>query len=89
VFGKAAITVGGPHEALLIPVVAVQKHNGSLWVFVKKSETVFEPRLVRVGARGGPMWEIESGIEPGEQVVTTGSYLFKTELERGTLPAGE
>ena len=87
-FGKATIEVSSPHESLLVPKSAVQTHKGVQLVFVKKSDTVFEPRPVRVRQRGGPMWEIESGIQSGDEVVTTGSFLFKTELERGAIGSG-
>jgi hypothetical protein len=43
---------------------------------------------VQIRQRTSPLWEIEAGVESGEQVVTTGSFLFKTELQRGAIGSG-
>lgn len=87
-FGKATIATSEPHQTLVVPKEAVQTHEGIQLVFVKKSDTVFEPRPVRVGQKNGRHWEIVSGVQPGEEVVTTGSFLFKTELQKGAIGGG-
>ena len=62
--------------------------TGSHLVFVRKTGTAFEPRRITVGLRNGPLWEVKTGLRDGELVVTTGSFLFKTELMKGSIGAG-
>jgi cobalt-zinc-cadmium efflux system membrane fusion protein len=71
-----------------VPKQAVQTYETEYVVFVKKSAMLYEPRRVHVGHQFGPLWEVTSGLTAGEQVVTTGSFLFKTELDRGAIGAG-
>lgn len=87
-FGRARIEASAPRQALLVPKTSVQTHQGTQVVFVKQSDTVYKPRTVQVKKRSGDLWEIESGLQSGEAVVTTGSFLFKTELDRGAIGSG-
>jgi cobalt-zinc-cadmium efflux system membrane fusion protein len=87
-FGTGAIEIEAPAEALVVPKTAVQRHEGSAVLFVRKAAALFEPRRVSVGRKEGPWYEITNGLEPGEPVVTTGSFLLKTELMKGAIGAG-
>lgn len=87
-FGQGTIEVEDPHRTLVVPKDAVQTHEGAYLVFVKNSDRVFEPRTVQIGHRYGPFVEVTAGVEPGEPVVTTGSFLLKTELSKGSIGAG-
>ncbi len=53
-----------------------------------ESETLFEPRKVWIGYETDRYVAIESGVGEGEEVVTTGSFLLKTELLKGSIGAG-
>jgi cobalt-zinc-cadmium efflux system membrane fusion protein len=57
-------------------------------VFVRQSDLLFEPRKVHLGEEAGSYWVVESGLKPGETVVTTGSFLLKTEILKGSIGAG-
>src|SRR6266702_1461136 len=48
-------------------------------VLVAKGEGRFEPRAVRLGARGDGYTEILSGLNEGEQVVTSANFLIDAE----------
>lgn len=87
-FGKGYIEITAPHSVLTVPKQAVQSYESQYVVFVKKSDILYEPRRVQMGHQFGSDWEITSGVAAGEQVVTTGSFLFKTELDRGAIGAG-
>ena len=87
-FGTGTIEIDAPERASVVLKSAVQWHEQSPVVFVKKSDTLFEPRRVTIGRRDGPFWEITNGIAPEELVVTTGSFLLKTELMKGSIGAG-
>lgn len=87
-FGRAEITVKPPEPKLLVPREAVQ-NDGDCWlVFVSPARNVYQARKVEIGAvyQGG--YEIVGGLAAGEKVVTTGSFLLKTEVLRGQMGAG-
>jgi cobalt-zinc-cadmium efflux system membrane fusion protein len=72
--------VGEVTNALLIPTVAIQDIEGQSTVFVRESETRFRARKIRVGRQAGSQSEVLEGLSPGEVVVSTGSFLVKSEL---------
>lgn len=87
-FARALINVWGPGPALVVPKSAVQWEGCCNVVFVKKSDVLFKPRKVRLGFETGSGLVVEEGLVAGEQVVTTGSFLLKTELLKGSIGAG-
>jgi len=87
-YGVGVIQTDAPSQALVVPKTAVQWHERQPVVFVKKGETLFEPRRIVLGRKAGPFWEVVEGLRPGEPVVTTGSFLLKTELMKGSIGAG-
>ena len=87
-YGRGVIQVSAPNETLVVPKVAVQWHNRSPVVFVKKSDELYQPRRVSLGRKEGPFWEVHAGVRADELVVTTGSFLLKTELMKGSIGAG-
>ena len=58
--------------ALLVPQKAVTELQGTYQVAVVGSDDKVSIRTVQVGERSGPMWIIEQGLKPGEQVVVEG-----------------
>jgi membrane fusion protein, copper/silver efflux system len=48
-------------------------------VLVAKGEGRFEPREVKIGRRGEGHTEIVSGLEPGEEIVTSATFLIDAE----------
>ena len=87
-YGSGVIEIEAPSETQVVPKTAVQWYAGEAVVFVKKAADLFEPRRVRVGRKEGPFWEIATGVKLDELVVTTGSFLLKTELMKGSIGAG-
>ena len=59
-----------------------------LVVFAKISDNEFVPRKVRLGFEGPDFYEVMSGLSEGESVVTTGSFLLKTEILKSSIGAG-
>jgi membrane fusion protein, heavy metal efflux system len=59
-----------------------------LLVFVRREAAVFEPVAVQAGEREGELVEIVSGLERGDEVVTTGAFLLKTEIMKESIGAG-
>jgi cobalt-zinc-cadmium efflux system membrane fusion protein len=87
-FVRGRIRLEAPRSALLVPVRAVQHVQGRPLVFVRKEPTLYEPVAVRLGATDGGLVEVLEGVSPGADVVTTGAFLLKTEILKGSIGAG-
>jgi cobalt-zinc-cadmium efflux system membrane fusion protein len=87
-FGQALIAASDEHIGNFVPRAAVQRAGGMAFVFVRVSELEYEVRRVKLGTSGPEHLEVTSGLEPGEQVVTTGSFLLKTETSKEDIGAG-
>ena len=48
-------------------------------VLVEKGGGQFEPRAIRIGARGEGYVQVLSGLKPGERVVTSANFLIDAE----------
>lgn len=64
-------------ECVVIPVSALTESQGVFTVFVKEDEDCFEKRTVKIGASDGINVEVLSGIEEGEEVVSSGAMIIK------------
>lgn len=80
----AAVRVyGSPNpDALTIPLAAVQNGPSGRIVFVQRGLDEFEVRPVTLGAEQGDVVTVLEGLKAGEQVVTKGSFVLKSEMER-------
>ena len=87
-FAHASVAVRDHLPALVVPTSAVQWEGCCNVVFVKNSNTVYEPRKVHLGISTGTVHEVLSGVREGEVVVTQGSFLLKTEILKGSIGAG-
>jgi len=87
-YGQARIALSGQGASVEVPHAAVQRANGAEVVFVRLSDTLYETRRVETGARADGWVAITRGIAPGEDVVTVGSFLLKTETLKGSIGAG-
>ena len=81
-----ADTKGDEHEHLFVPVEAVQRTENGTIVFVPGDEPgEFVARPVKTGHEAGASVAIESGLNAGEQVVVSGSFILKSELGKESL----
>lgn len=88
-FGTGRLEVGPPRTSLLVPREAVQWEGSSFVIFVRKNAAEYEPRRVLKGERVEDQVELVwAPLAPGDQVVTTGSFLLKTEIMKGSIGAG-
>jgi cobalt-zinc-cadmium efflux system membrane fusion protein len=81
-FAKVTVPTGEAHAGLAVPTAAVQSINGQPVVFIRQSPTRFERRGVALGATAGDTVEVVMGLNPGDAVVTAGSFYLKTALLR-------
>jgi cobalt-zinc-cadmium efflux system membrane fusion protein len=88
-YAAVTLSAGEPREILAVPSGAIQEIRGRPLVFVRTAEGAFERRDVAVGPEAEGWVEVRSGVEEGESVATTGSFLLKSELLKGTLAEEE
>ena len=60
------------HGAVLVPANAPQMSGKGSYVYVVKQDSTVEQRQVSLGQRQGDLIVVESGVQPGERVVTNG-----------------
>lgn len=88
-FGTARIYTEETAATALVPVDAVQTVGDQKVVFVPDDEAgSFKPVPVTLGEESDGLVEIESGVEPGEQVVTAGAFSLKAALTARSRSAG-
>lgn len=76
-FVRARVTVSQEDAALVLPAVAVQHGPDGAYVYVVTPDNKAQLRPIRVGLLQGEDALIESGIKPGERVVTHGHAQVK------------
>lgn len=75
-------TQGDSREAVTIPRSAVLRVDGETSVFLKVGKNAYAPRPVELGPAVGDFVEIVRGLAVGDQLVTAGGFVLKSELER-------
>ncbi|HEX9486984.1 MAG TPA: efflux RND transporter periplasmic adaptor subunit [Gemmatimonadales bacterium] len=75
----AAELLPAGRRALSVPLAAVLPTGTRDVVFVNRGDGRFLPREVRVGVRGDSLIEIVQGLKPGDEVVTSATYLLDSE----------
>ena len=85
-----ALLLGEAREAVMVPRASVQNARGVSLVFVKLAEDLFEARYVTLLPDDGsaPLVGVSKGVKSGEEVVTDGSFLLKTETLKESIGAG-
>lgn len=78
-YGDIEIASGSDQPVIAVPDSAVIDSGIRQVVIVDKGEGRFEPREVKVGARGSGFVEIREGVMEGDQVVTAANFLIDAE----------
>jgi Cu(I)/Ag(I) efflux system membrane fusion protein len=66
-------------KKLAVPFDAVLDTGENQLVFVVKGAGTFEPRSVKLGRQADSYYEVISGLEAGEEVVTSANFLIDSE----------
>jgi membrane fusion protein, copper/silver efflux system len=82
---EAVLSAPESRLALVIPETALQEFQNKTIVFVQTGPDRFVLRPVATGARADGLVEIVKGLVEGERVVTTGSFLLKSEMLKNSL----
>ena len=70
---------GTSAERLTVPLTAVLPTGTRQLVFVNRGDGRFVPREVHTGVRNDSLIEIVRGLEPGDEVVASATYLLDSE----------
>jgi len=89
-YADVEVTATANRQAVMIPRSAVQNVSDRQVVYVASQTEPgkFTERGVRLGDVSGEQVEATSGVQPGDQVVGTGSFFLRAERERLGLPTG-
>jgi membrane fusion protein, heavy metal efflux system len=79
-YATAEIARGASRSALFVPEDSVQNLNGNPVVFVRRPNSEFEARPVKSGAIVNHQVEIVEGLKDGEEVVTDGAFVVKSQF---------
>jgi multidrug efflux system membrane fusion protein len=71
-FANVVLTLTAESDRMVIPSQAIQTGQQGQYVYVVRSDSTVELRLVTVGRRIGGEIVIEKGVSPGDKVVTDG-----------------
>ena len=79
---EGRITLGGDHQALILPAGAFLERTGGDWAMVLDAGgRRAEKRRIRVGRRNAEQVEVLSGLKAGERVITS-DYTGFEKVER-------
>jgi Cu/Ag efflux protein CusF len=78
-FAQVEMQVSGKGQGVTVPVSAVIDSGTRQIVLVQLKEGRYEPREVKLGARGDSYVEVLKGVQEGEQVVVAANFLIDAE----------
>jgi multidrug efflux pump subunit AcrA (membrane-fusion protein) len=81
-FAAVRVHAAPTPDALTLPLEAIQNGPTGKIVFVQRGASEFEVRTVTLGNEQGDMVAVLDGVSEGEPVVTKGSFVLKSEMER-------
>ena len=84
-FARVVIKIPTNEKGVAVPASAIQRQKSESIVFVDAGDGRYERREVKLGAASQDAVEVVDGIKPGETVVTDGSFLLKSELDKSSL----
>lgn len=87
-FGRAQLETTSRQAALVLPEAALVHDDAGDYVFVQVEPFAFERRDVVVKPVAGDMVEVTSGLEAGEKVAISGTFLLKSAERQGELGGG-
>jgi cobalt-zinc-cadmium efflux system membrane fusion protein len=80
-FITAQIVLTDTASYLSLPRPVIQTINGHPYVFKKQSDKIFEAKEIQLkGSDKGEFVEVLSGIQEGDEIVSTNTFLLKAEL---------
>jgi cobalt-zinc-cadmium efflux system membrane fusion protein len=84
-FARVVIKIPTNEKGVAVPASAIQHQKSESIVFVDAGDGRYERREVKLGDASQDAVEVVDGLKPGETVVTDGSFLLKSELDKSSL----
>jgi RND family efflux transporter MFP subunit len=78
-FARVEVPIGEVSDAIAVPESAIVDLEGQPSVFVAQRGG-YQRRTVKTGRTSGSLVEIQAGLQAGQQVVTSGAFVLKSEL---------
>lgn len=75
------------NNVLVIPAEAILEEQGEYFTYVQTSGEGFQKRQLKLGAYDGFSYQVLSGVNENERVVTKGAYQIKLATMSGKMPA--
>nr|WP_321985147.1 efflux RND transporter periplasmic adaptor subunit [uncultured Lichenicoccus sp.] len=88
-FVQASLPTTATAQALVVPEAAVQRIDDQPVLFTRSGSATFQQHKVRLGVQTPGFVEVQAGIRPGDEVVTTGSFVLKSERLQDELGSGD
>lgn len=79
-FAWVSVPVASARKGLVVPLSAIQHHEGETFVFVSDGTNRFRRVNVETGMATTDYVEIEQGLSEGTEVVDRGAFYIKSEL---------
>lgn len=83
-FARVVLRLPVQASAVSVPPTAIQRQNTEQIVFIDAGGGVYKRRVVKTNAQTPNETEVVEGLAPGERVVTDGSFILKSELEKSS-----
>ena len=80
-YARITADVGAIRPAILVPQECVSQSQGVNSVWVMRPDSSVEFRKVTLGQTVGQLWAIESGLEAGEAVLTSGQMKMRSGMK--------
>jgi multidrug efflux pump subunit AcrA (membrane-fusion protein) len=84
-FATVDIVVGRLDGVIVVPSSAIQREADTESVFVSIDADHFEKRIVKTGLKQQASVQILEGLKEGEQIVSEGGFIIKSEMMKGEL----
>ncbi len=86
-FADLEVTTTMVENVLVVPDTALQTEGEAQIVFVALGDGKFQKRVVKLGLEQHGRVQVLEGVKAGELVVTTGSFILKSELLKSEMEA--
>lgn len=84
-FARVTLGAGTPRRVVVVPEQAVQTVDGQTVVYTREDDGHFRKTPVELGDRRSSLVEVRAGLQPGVNVVVSGSFALKAEAMKGSL----
>lgn len=71
-FVNVVVEDADPQQSLVVPQSAVQLDSKGHFVYLVDKDNKIERRDIKLGRQSGTVWEVSSGLDEGDRVVTQG-----------------